>query len=233
MALRFDVKDLIGEVNDVVKTQIPRAANLALKRFGYVFKHELLPDEMNKSFTHPDGMGRPVPFTLNASLYDVEGMTITFKIKDEATKGTSPAEYLRSAVYGGEVTMTPLASAVKGITEMSGTPALGNLARLGALTDRLDIRPSYAAKIITGLEKNYVRKSQPRAGERFAFTTSANGFGRRGAGVYRIKGNSVARVLTLTQNKPTVEPTLRYEAFIEESARKQLPGLLDEALGKI
>ena len=229
MSIDFDVEKLIGKLNIIEKTQIPFAANQSLKRLGHLLKNELLPAEMKDSFTAPDDMGRPVPFTLNALTYTASGLTLMLSIKDEATKGTSPAEYLRSAFYGGEVTMTPLTTAVHKITNMYGRPSYGNLARLGALTQRLDIKPSFAATMISGLERNYARKNTPRYGESFVYAR-ANSKGLKGPAIYRVKGNQPSRVMTLADNKPTVKVALAYESFVAKAAEERLPSLLSLSL---
>ena len=61
MSIDFDVEKLIGRLDIIEKTQIPFAANLALRRLGSLLKNQLLPAEMQKSFTAPDGYGKPVP----------------------------------------------------------------------------------------------------------------------------------------------------------------------------
>ena len=240
LSIDFDVEKLIGKLDIIEKTQIPFAANQSLKRLGHLIKTQLLPAEMEKSFTAPDGMGRPVPFTLNALKYDTDGMTLTLSIKSEAAKGTSPAEYLRSAFYGGEVTMTPLTAAIKNITGMYGRPAYGNLARMGALTQRMDIKPSFAATMISGLERNFARKNAPRYGERYVVALDGpmpagrGGGGARGGlnpnAIYRIKGNQVSRVMTLASEKPTVDVALAYEQFIKKTAEERLPSLISLSL---
>ena len=41
MSIDFDVEKLIGKLDIIQKTQLPFAANQALKRFGHLFKHQL------------------------------------------------------------------------------------------------------------------------------------------------------------------------------------------------
>ena len=77
MAIDFDVEKLIGKLDIIQKTQVPFAANQALKRFGHLFKSQLLPNKFNDEFDAPDGFGKPVPRTLNAAQYEADGMTLT------------------------------------------------------------------------------------------------------------------------------------------------------------
>jgi len=228
----FDVEKLIGRLDIIQKTQIPFAANQALKRFGHLMKTQLLPAEMLDKFTAPDGMGSPVPFTLNSLLHDTQGMTLTLSFKDTGRAGLSPKQYLYSAFYGGKPTETALTKAIQGITGMYPIPAYGNLKALGALTPRMDIKGSYSSKVISGLEGSFVRKAQPSSGERFVFTE--RGGKKRGALrpglVYRIKGNSTAAIFTLAASKPTLKPVLEYNKFVEREAERRLPSLLSLSL---
>ena len=241
MAIEFDVESLIGRLDIIEKTQLPFAANQALKRFGHLFKTQLLPSKFNEEFDAPDGFGKPVPRTLNAALYDAKGMELTLHFKKDSGKGLSPDQYLRSALYGGEATDTAIHSAIQRITGMYPIPAYGNLKALGALTSRADIKGSYAAKVISGLERNFVRKHQPGSGERFVaavtgpsrsgFATNARG-GLKGNAVYRIKGNSIATVFTLSSRKTTLQPVFDYEQFVRKEAQAKLPDLLKASLAR-
>ena len=237
MSIDFDVENLIGRLDIIQKSQVPFAANQALKRFGFLFKSQLLPDKFRDSFDAPEGLGKPVPRTLSAAEYDAKGMTLTLSIKKDSGKGLSPGEYLRSALYGGEATDTSIHRAIKRITGMYPVPAYGNLKALGELTTGYDVKPSYAAKVITGLERNFVRKQQPASGERFMAISGMQGPVSRGGrgglaknAVYRIKGNSITTVFNLFSQKTTLEPVFDYEQFVRTEARKRLPDLISLSL---
>lgn len=225
MAIDFDVEKLIGKLDIIEKTQLPFAANQALKRFGYLFKTQLLPKKFIDEFDAPDGYGKPVPRTLNAASYEADGMTLRLSIKKDQDKGLSAGQYLRSALYGGEATDTSIHSAIQKITGMYPVPAYGNLKALGALTQGADIKGSYAARVITGLERNFVRKSQPRSGERFVASVTGRG-GLRGKAVYRIKGSSVTTVFNLFSQRTNLKPVFDYEEFVKTEAEQRLPSLL-------
>ena len=223
MGVKFNDKVLIDKLNIIEKTQIPFAANQSLKRLGHLIKTQLLPAEMMRSFTAPGGVGRPVPFTLRALRHDTKDMRLTFTISKKAKDGISPAEYLYSAFYGGKVTMTPLTSVVKGVTGLYGIPAYGNLSKLGALTQRLDIKRTYASAIVSGLNKK--SNKQSRSDEKFVYIKK----GRpdlRGPTIVRMKGNDVTTIMNLVNNKPKVDVALEYEKFINKTAEERLPSLL-------
>ena len=233
LSIDFDVEKLIGKLDIIEKTQVPFAANQALKRFGYLFKTELLPNEFRDKFDAPDGTGKPVARTLGAALFKAEGMTLTLSIKKDGGKGLSPGEYLHAALMGGEAVDTSIHSAIQAITKRYPVPAHGNLRSLGAYTQAGDIKPSYAAKVITGLERNYVRRNQPARGERFVETATKGGRGRlKENRVYRIKGNSVTTIFNLFDRRTTLEPIIKYEEFVEKTAKDVLPSILSKELAR-
>lgn len=229
MSIDFDVEKLIGRLDIIEKTQIPFAANLALRRFGSLLKNQLLPAEMQKSFTAPDGYGKPVPRTLSALLYSAEGMTLSLDIKGQPGRASSPKEYLRSALLGGEPTMTSLTQTVMDATDgRFPYPSWGNLKALGALTTGFDIKPSFANKVTSSLQSLNQGKS-----ERYVVidkTARKGKGGLRGPAIYRVKtGDRPVRIFTLG-NKPDLKPALEYEAFVRKTAEERLPSLLSLAL---
>ena len=233
MSIDFDVEDLIGRLDIIQKSQVPFAANQALKRFGHLFKTQLLPNKFRDSFDAPEGLGKPVPRTLSAAHYDAKGMTLTLSIKKDSGKGLSPGEYLRSALYGGEATDTSIHRAIQRITGMYPVPAYGNLKALGQLTPAYDLKPSYASTVITGLQ----RKQQPASGERFIAISGMQGpttrSGRGGLAqnaVYRIKGNNITTIFNLFSQKTTLEPIFDYKNFVTAEAEKRLPSLISLSL---
>ena len=237
LSVDLKVEKLIGKLDIIQKTQVPFAANQALKRFGFLFKTQLLPNEFNKQFDAPDGFGKPVPRTLNSALYDADGMTLTLSFKKDAGQGISPDQYLASALLGGEAVNTSIHSAIQKITGMYPVPAYGNLKALGQLTQGYDVKPSYAAKVITGLERNFVRKQQPASGERIFAVSRVQGpvsrSGRGGLGdnrVYRVKGGQVTTIFNLFSQTTKLDPIFDYELFVRKEAEKRLPDLISLSL---
>ena len=112
---------------------------------------------------------------------------------------------------------------------MYPVPAYGNLRALGAMTQYGDIRPSYAAKVISGLERNFVRKQQPGSGERFVASLDGRG-GLKTKAVYRIKGASIATIFNLFSQRTNLKPVFDYEQFVRKEAETRLPSLLSLSL---
>lgn len=225
MAIKFDVEELIGKLDIIQKTQIPFAAKQALKQYGFLLTKTLLPAEMNKTLTAPSGSGKPVPFTLNAFRYKVDGMTLKISVADESKTGKRK-EYLYPAFYGGKPKRTALATSIFKASGMYGVPAYGNLSALGALDQYADIKRSYASKIAGALQ------GRPFEGGRLVVVSDLSkkkkrgGLGNKGNGIYRVKGGSVIRLFTLLKEEPTLGVAMPYEKFVTETSEKRLPSLL-------
>jgi len=100
ISIEFKPEELIGEINELVRVQIPRAGSIALNQAVYTASQEL------KSSARSI-FNNPVPFTVNSFLYKkaefVQPETLEAKIfiRDEAPKGNPPAKYLLPQIYGG------------------------------------------------------------------------------------------------------------------------------------
>ena len=228
MEIKFDVEDLIGELDLIEKTQLPFAATQALKVFGFKIAKEILPEEFSKVFDAPDGTGKPVPRTLRAIGYKVDDQTLTLKVNDKKDKGLSPKEYLYSALLGGQVTPTAFSAGVRAITEKYPIPAHGNLRALGQYNAYGDIKSSYAADVLSGLRK----KGTTSRGERFVATGSSKKGGMEANRIYRIKGDRFIPIATLVDSPTRLDPAIPYRSFVKKQAERLLPSILTKQLEK-
>lgn len=229
MAIKFDVEKLIGKLDIVQKTQIPFATKQALKQYGFLLTKELLPAEMRKTLDAPDGIGQPVPPTLRAMRYDVEGMTLKISVRDKQKQN----EYLYPAFYGGKPKETKLQTSIdKATGGMFGVPAYANLRSLGKLNQYADIKRSYASQVAGALSG----KNKSFDGGRLVVVSKRSknkkrgGLHEKGNAIYRVKGSSVIRLFSLIDRKPTLSPALPYENFVKQSAQKHLPSILQKSL---
>jgi hypothetical protein len=95
--ITVNCEDAIRKLSDLKQRQIPFALAKALTRTAIaVSKREQ--QEITRVFD------RPTPFTVN-SVYVIaatkQNLTAIVRIKDEASKGVSPAKYLRAEIFGG------------------------------------------------------------------------------------------------------------------------------------
>lgn len=228
MAIKFDVEKLIGKLDIIQKTQIPFAAKQALKQYGFLVTKELLPTEMRKTLDAPDGIGQPVPPTLRAMRYDVDGMTLKISVRDKQKQN----EYLYPAFYGGKPKQTKLQTSIDKATKMFGVPAYANLRSLGKLDQYADIKRSYASEIAGALSG----KNKSFDGGRLVVVSKRSknkkrgGLQGKGDAIYRVKGSSVIRLFSLIDTPPTLPAALPYEKFVKETAKKHLPSILQKSL---
>jgi hypothetical protein len=222
MAIKFDVEELIGKLDIIQKTQIPFAAKQALKQYGFLLTKTLLPAEMNKTLTAPSGAGKPVPPSLSAFRYDVDGMTLKITVRDNQKQN----EYLYSAFYGGKPKRTALATSIFKASGMYGVPAYGNLSALGALDQYADIKRSYASKISGALQGRSFEGGRLVVVSDLSKKKKRGGLAEKGNGIYRVKGSSIIRLFTLLKEEPTLGVAMPYEKFVTETSEKRLPGLL-------
>jgi len=224
MAIKFDVEKLIGKLDIIQKTQIPFAAKQALKQYGFLLTKELLPAEMRKTLDAPDGTGQPVPPTLRAMRYDVDGMTLKISVRNKQKQD----EYLYPAFYGGKPKQTKLQTSIDKATKMFGVPAYANLRSLGKLDQYADIKRSYASQIAGALSG----KNKSFDGGRLVVVSKRSknkkrgGLQEKGDAIYRVKGSSLIRLFSLIDNPPTLPVVLPYEKFVKDTAKKRLPSLL-------
>ena len=86
-SITFNVDKLIKKLDIIQKSHLPKAAEQALKSFGFDVR-ELLQDEMRREYESPNA------FTLNSPYFKQDGLTLAVGISDRSNGGLSPAQYL-------------------------------------------------------------------------------------------------------------------------------------------
>ena len=125
----FNPEELLGKINELEKTLLPRAATNALHKAVFETTKELSSQAANR-FTNP------VPFTLKSFLYKKpaavgsNSIEASVFIRDDAAKGNPPAKYLQG-VMGGQPNIYPtrFQRMLRRLPDRSSNPnrdALGN-----------------------------------------------------------------------------------------------------------
>jgi len=125
----FNPEELLGKINELEKTLLPRAATNALNKAVFETTKELSSQAANR-FTNP------VPFTLKSFLYKKpaavgsNSIEASIYIRDDAAKGNPPAKYLQG-VMGGQPNIYPtrFQRMLRRLPDRAGNPnrdALGN-----------------------------------------------------------------------------------------------------------
>ena len=86
-SITFDVESLIKQLNIIEKSHLSKAAEQALRSFGFDVR-ELLQDEMRKEYESPSA------YTLRSPYFKQNGLELIIGISDESRSGLSPAQYL-------------------------------------------------------------------------------------------------------------------------------------------
>ena len=99
MEVIFNAKDLIGQVNELTRVQLPRASYVSLNKALFETRVKLQ-SEAKQTFAST------VPFTLNSFLYKKpvqvgDDLEATVFVRDDAPGGNAPSRYLNPHIRGG------------------------------------------------------------------------------------------------------------------------------------
>ena len=103
--IRFDVKEILGNVDAIEKQLIPRAAYLAANRAVFDATVALKKEAQNK-------FDKVNSYTLGAIRYnkpeqiDKKTLRASVFISQDRTKGNAPSDYLAPQIYGGSAFKT-------------------------------------------------------------------------------------------------------------------------------
>lgn len=243
MGISFDAEELIGELNTVVKTQLPYAGRRAMFQFARELRNNTWPAYARAKFQSP------VPFTTSGLFAKADDLTVTLSFDRDAPKGQDPARYLYPGSVGGEIYVTRFTRALRqrGIVPASyvAVPFKQGTALRGEINQYGNVKPSFYAQTLAGLARRggfggrrtktggfkYFSLPDNRGGTKLLSgdSTRFKGAGLT-PGIYRVKGSSLEFLFGYETTAPTVSKTWDFNAFAEESGRKLLPSLLSKAL---
>lgn len=125
--VKFDPKDLLGEISEIEKTLMPRAAYNSLHKAVYEAAQRIK-DEARVNFRNP------VPYTISAFRYDKpeavgDTLVAAVYISEDGSKGNAPVDYLDPVMTGGKAFPTRFQRMLRRLPDRSSDPntdALGN-----------------------------------------------------------------------------------------------------------
>tara|TARA_R100000353_G_scaffold2392_1_gene3529 strand:+ start:178 stop:984 length:807 start_codon:yes stop_codon:yes gene_type:complete len=97
----FKVKPLIKEIDKYTKKSLRNSTYVAAKEVGFLIAKN---NQKGLPFEYKSGKVKfidPVPFTLNSFLSSADKNKVTISVKDDQSKGNSPANYLYPVIGGG------------------------------------------------------------------------------------------------------------------------------------
>ena len=225
-SITFNVDKLIRKLDIIEKSHLPKAAEQALKSFGFDVR-EVLQKEMEQEFESPSA------YTMRSPFFRQEGMTLTVGISDKARNGLSPSQYLAPTDKSGGRFRKPTAP-----TSLDGAM----LVRYGIRDIAVPVESSRAGSQFLnakgGLRSRKVQYlldqlANPGSGRESYFVVKPGSGSHLTAGVYRryrVKSDiSMAFKFAKQQSTPSID----YHAVISKAAEERLPGLIQSKLSRL
>ena len=226
-SVTFNVDKLIKKLDIIQKAHLPKAAEQALKSFGFDAR-ELLQKEMQ------DKYGAVTPFTLRSPYFKQNGLELLIGISDKAN-GVAPNRYLaptdRSQGAGRKpVQPTSFAGAIRARYGIDQIPVPVRSSRAGAqfIDKRGNVKPRKVQRLLDQLEN-------PGQGREDYFLIKPGQSSHLSGGIYRryrLKSANLSNVFTF-KSQVSQQPTLDFEGVLLEAARKELPVLIQKKLDRL
>ena len=226
-SITFDAEKLIKKLNLIEKAYLSQAAEQALRSFGFESR-KTLADAMREKYENPTN------YTLSSPRYKVEGHTLTISVLDDPRQNQSAAEYLQPTDRSGgirrkEIKPTTLAGVMRRFgTNKLPVPQPNTRAGRAFINRAGNLKGKKVQSLISQLTS-----SDPAGSERYFVITQENaglrpGIWRR----YRVK-NAVSLAFALVDRKPQVDTRLDFHGLLLESAKEQLPVLMEQKLRRL
>ncbi|RNC87589.1 MAG: hypothetical protein ED554_11805 [Synechococcus sp. YX04-3] len=225
-SVTFNVDKLIKKLDLIEKVHIPKAAEQALRSFGFDVR-ELLQQEMQREYESPSA------YTLRSPYFKQNGLTLTVGISDKASSGLSAAQYLAPTDKSQGRFRKPAAP-----TALDGAM----LARYGIKDIAVPVESSRAGSQFLsakgGLRSRKVQYlldqlANPGSGRENYFVIKPGSGSRLTAGIYRryrVKSEiSVAFVFAKQQQTAKLD----YHGVIRKAAEERLPRLIQSKLSRL
>tara|TARA_B100001093_G_scaffold314894_1_gene300461 strand:+ start:160 stop:855 length:696 start_codon:yes stop_codon:yes gene_type:complete len=225
-SVTFNVDKLIKKLDLIEKVHVPKAAEQALKSFGFDVR-ELLQKEMREQYQSPSS------WTLRSPFFRQEGMTLRVGISDKANSGLSAAQYLAptDASHGRgrrPVAPTSLDGAMLrryGITDIA-VPVKSSRAGRRFLNSKGALRSRSVQNLLDQLGNPEQSKEQYFVIRPGDSSSLKPGVFRR----YRIKG-SISQAFVFAKQQQTAK--LDFHGVILEAAKERLPKLIQSKLSRL
>ena len=225
-SVTFNVDKLIKKLDLIEKVHVPKAAEQALKSFGFDVR-ELLQREMQETYRSPSS------YSLRSAFFRQEGMTLTVGISDKAISGLAPNQFLAptDATHGRgrrPVAPTSLDGAMLaryGIKDIA-VPVESSRAGRRFLNSKGALRSRSVQNLLDQLGNPEQSKEQYCVIRPDDSSSLKPGIFRR----YRIKG-SISQAFVFAKQQQTAK--LDNHGVIIKAAEKQLPRLIQSKLSRL
>lgn len=236
--LKFDTSKFTKNLRNIQFAAIPEAQKKSLYKFGFLNKKKLK-ENMRTVFRNP------VNFTLNSPLYKVyDENSMTFFIRSNAPKGNKPSKYLAPVEYlTGGVNESYETKFSYWLRNYSGLPALSNKYAIPVMNSPAvqknqygNMKPSQYAAVKSGLER-FAAGAEKAKGNQYRYFSVPAKSGKKASrlrpmGIYRVKGNSLGLLFTLTTKKPKVTQKFFFRGLTVKHLNQQMPNIFTIELRK-
>ena len=236
--LKFDTSKFTKNLRNIQFAAIPEAQKKSLFKFGFLNKKKLK-ENMRTVFRNP------VNFTLNSPLYKVyDENSMTFFIRSNAPKGNKPSKYLAPVEYlTGGVNESYETKFSYWLRNYSGLPALNNKYAIPVLNSPAvqknqygNMKPSQYAAVKSGLER-FAAGAKKAKGNQYRYFSVPAKSGKKASrirpmGIYRVKGNSLGLLFTLSTKKPKVKQKFQFLGLTKQFLKKDMPAIFKSELRK-
>ena len=236
--IEFDSKRFTRQIRGIQLGAIPEAQKKSLYKFGFLNKKKLKV-HMQRTFINP------VNFTLNSPLYKVlDENEMIFFIRSNAPKGNKPSSYLAPVEYitGGvneayETKFSYWLRNYSGLTALNNKYAIPVMNSPAVQKDQYgNMKASQYAAVKAGLER-FASGAQKAKGNQYRYFSVPAKSGKKASrirpmGIYRVKGNSLGLLFTLSTKKPRVTQQFLFRDETNRNLNKDMPYIFKSELRK-
>jgi len=237
-SVEFDSSKFTRKLRALQLGAIPEAQKKSLYKFGFLNKKKLKV-HMQRTFINP------VNFTLNSPLYKVlDENEMIFFIRSNAPKGNKPSKYLAPVEYiTGGVNESYETKFSYWLRNYSGLPALNNKYAIPVMNSPAvqkdqygNMKASQYAAVKSGLER-FAAGAEKAKGNQYRYFAVPAKSGKKASrlrpmGIYRVKGNTLGLLFTLTNKKPKVPQKFLFRDETKRNLDKDMPYIFKSELRK-
>ena len=237
-SIEFDSSRFTKKLKALQLGAIPEAQKKSLYKFGFLNKKKLKV-HMQRTFI------KPVNFTLNSPLYKVlDENEMIFFIRSNAPKGNKPSKYLAPVEYiTGGVNESYETKFSYWLRNYSGLPALSNKYAIPVMNSPAvqknqygNMKPSQYAAVKSGLER-FAAGAKKAKGNQYRYFSVPAKSGKKASrirpmGIYRVKGNTLGLLFTLTTKKPQVPQIFQFRGITAKHLNQKMNNIFTIELRK-
>lgn len=239
--LKFDTTKFTRKLRGLQFSAIPEAQKKSLYKFGFLNKKKL-----SQEMVVGSGKFRnPVPLTLKSPLYKVvDENSMIFFIRSNLPKGNKPSKYLAPVEYiTGGVNEAYETRFSYWLRNYSGLTALNNKYAIPVMNSPAvqknqygNMKASQYSAVKNGLER-FAAGSKKAKGNQYSYFSVPSKSGKKASrirpmGIYRVKGNTLGLLFTLSNKKPKVTQKFQFVGITAKHLNQKMNNIFTIELRK-